>query len=337
MDIRIRYLFTFITSLIVSLIATPICIKLANRFEIIDKPKDDRWHEKPIPRMGGMAIFISFLVSSIFLHEFEKDTLIVLLGGLGIFGLGLIDDKFGTIPKLKFTVQLIIAVVLALLDVRLKILSKPIAIPITVFWIVGITNGFNLIDNMDGLSTGVTVIAALALFGLSLQKGETSVALLSLAIAGSCLGFLKYNFNPAIVFMGDCGSLFLGYILATLVILGAWQQNSSFTVSFFPPVLIMSVVIFDTTLVTILRLMHGRMPWQGGKDHSSHRLVYILGGDEKRAVLILYMIAFITSSSALLVTKINSWFIAILFFLGFGIALIVVGVWLAKIKCYEKS
>jgi len=297
-----KYLLAFTLSLIVSLIATPIIIRLANRLGIIDRPVDDRWHKTPTPRMGGIAIFAGFIVASAIFVPFQRETLIVLLGGLGIFILGLLDDKFGTFPKAKFLVQLGIALAVVFLGVRLKILPYAVAIPLTLVWLVMITNAFNLIDNMDGLSAGVAFIASITFFLLSWKSMQATVPILALASAGACLGFLPYNLNPAKVFMGDCGSLFLGYILSTLAILGFWQNASPTFPLLAAPVLILGYAVFDTTLVTVLRLKAGGRPWIGGKDHSSHRLVK-LGLSEKRAVLLLYALGIVGSFSAFIVLK----------------------------------
>ena len=310
-----KYLLAFTLSLIVSLIVTPVVIRLANRLEIIDRPVDDRWHKKPTPRIGGVAIFAGFIVASalyffantamqknksIIFVSLQRETLIVLLGGLVIFTLGLLDDKFGTYPKIKFLVQLVIALALVLFGVRLKILPAIAAIPLTLVWIVMITNAFNLIDNMDGLSAGVAFIASMTIFLFSWKSGQATVPIFALALAGGCLGFLRYNFNPAKVFMGDCGSLFLGYILSTLAILGFWQKASPILPALTAPVLILGYAVFDTILVTVLRVKAGGRPWIGGKDHSSHRLVK-LGLSEKKAVLLLYALGIVGSLSAFVV------------------------------------
>jgi UDP-GlcNAc:undecaprenyl-phosphate GlcNAc-1-phosphate transferase len=249
----------------------------------------------------------------------------------------LLDDLFGTHPRVKFAIQVFVGFGTVSFGVASKVLPFSwLNISLTLIWIVMLTNALNLLDNMDGLSSGITIIAALAIFGLSLQKGETNVALLSLALAGSCLGFLRYNFNPAKIFMGDCGSLFLGYMLATLAVLGGWQRSSPFAGTFLSPILILGVAIFDTTLVTILRLKHGRMPWQGGRDHSSHRLVSILDGNEKGAVLFLYGVGILAGGLALIMMKLNSLttiLIAAIFFLG----MILFGIRLAKVECYRQK
>lgn len=297
-----KYLLSFTLSLVVSFLVTPIVIKLARRLGIIDRPVNDRWHKIPTPRMGGVAIFVGFVVASVIFCPFQRETLIVLLGGFGIFTLGFLDDKFGTYPKIKFLVQLGIALALVLLGVRLKILPSAVAIPLTLIWIVMITNAFNLIDNMDGLSAGIAFVASITLFLFSWQGGQTTVPILALALAGACLGFLRYNFKPAKLFMGDCGSLFLGYILSTLAILWFWQNSSPVFPFLVAPGLILGYAIFDTTLVTVLRLKSGGRPWIGGKDHSSHRLVK-LGLSERQTVLLLYALGIVVSFSAFLVLR----------------------------------
>ena len=329
-----EYIIIFFSSLIISLVLTPIVRKAMLKLGILDMPNESRWHRQPVALMGGIAIFTSFALVALLRVELKRETFVILLGGGIIFALGLLDDLFGTRPRVKFAVQVLAAFGVAYFGVASKILPfNWMNIFLTVFWTVGLINALNFLDNMDGLSSGITIIAALAIFGLSLQKGEASVPLLSLALAGSCLGFLRYNFNPAMIFMGDCGSLFLGYTLATLAVLGCWQSSSPFVGTFFAPILIMGVAIFDTALVTVLRLKHGRMPWQGGKDHSSHRLVSILRGSEKGAVLILYCIAIIAGVLGLIITFLSP-LRAVLMVAAFYIGLITFGIRLAKIDCY---
>ena len=329
-----EYIIIFFSSLIISLVLTPIVRKAMLKLGILDMPNESRWHRQPVALMGGIAIFTSFALVALLRVELKREILVILLGGGVIFTLGLLDDLFGTRPRVKFAVQVLAAFGVAYFGVASKILPfNWMNIFLTVFWTVGLINALNFLDNMDGLSSGITIIAALAIFGLSLQKGEASVPLLSLALAGSCLGFLRYNFNPAKIFMGDCGSLFLGYTLATLAVLGCWQSSSPFVGTFFAPILIMGVAIFDTALVTVLRLKHGRMPWQGGKDHSSHRLVSILRGSEKGAVLILYCIAIIAGVLGLIITFLSP-LRAVLMVAAFYIGLITFGIRLAKIDCY---
>lgn len=332
-----NYIITFFFSLIVSLVLTPIVRRAMLRLGILDMPNESRWHRQPVALMGGIAIFISFALVALLRVELKREILVILIGGGIIFVLGLLDDLLGTYPRTKFAVHVVVGFGTIYFGVASKVLPFSwLNISLTLIWIVMLINALNLLDNMDGLSSGITIIAALAIFGLSLQKGETNVALLSLALAGSCLGFLRYNFNPAKIFMGDCGSLFLGYMLATLAVLGGWQRSSPLAGSFLAPILILSVAIFDTTLVTILRLRHGKMPWQGGRDHSSHRLVSILGGSEKGAVLILYGIGIIAGVLGLILTFLSPlWEVLMVAVVGIG--LIILGIRLSKVECYRQK
>ena len=294
---ELKYLLVFALSLILSLILVPAVSRLARRLNILDCPGKDRWHNRAVPNMGGVAIFISFMLASVVFVPFQREVWVILSGAAVIFILGFLDDRFGTHPRIKFVVQLGVALALILLGVRLRILSAVAAIPVTLLWVVGLINAFNLIDNMDGLSGGVAFIASVTLFLLSWQGDHSIVPVLALALAGGCLGFLVYNFNPARVFMGDCGSLFLGYTLSVLAILEFWQKSSPMFPLLAAPVLILGYAIFDTALVTVLRLKAKGPPWIGGKDHSSHRLVK-LGLSERGAVLLLYSLAIVGSMSA---------------------------------------
>ena len=328
------YIIIFFFSSILSLVLTFIVRKAMLKLGILDMPSESRWHRQPVALMGGIAIFISFALVALLRVELKREIFVILLGGGIIFALGFLDDLLGTHPRVKFAIQVLVAFGVAYFGVASKILPYSwLNIFLTIFWIVGLINALNLLDNMDGLSSGITIIAALAILGLSLQKGETNVALLSLALAGSCLGFLRYNFNPAKIFMGDCGSMFLGYMLATLAVLGGWQRSSPFVGTLLTPIWILSVAIFDTTLVTILRLRHGKMPWRGGRDHSSHRLVSILGGNEKGAVLVLYSLGILAGALALITMRLNS-LMAILIATVFGLGLVILGIRLAKVDCY---
>ena len=330
------YVIISFVSVIISLVLTPIVRKMMLKLGVIDVPGEDRWHRQPIALLGGIAIFVSFALAVLLRVELKREILVILLGGGVIFALGLLDDIFGTHPRIKFAVQILVALGVAHFGVVSKILPYHwMNISLTVFWIVGLTNALNLLDNMDGLSSGVTIIVALGIFVLSLHEGYPGVSLLCLALAGSCLGFLRYNFNPAKIFMGDCGSLFLGYMLATLAILGGWQHNSPVAVSFVTPVLILGVPIFDTTLVTVLRSVHRRMPWQGGKDHSSHRLVHLLKGSEKGAVLILYGVGALAGGLGLMVAKL-SLLMVVLIVTVFVLGMIIFGIRLAKYHEYHE-
>lgn len=329
-----KYIIIFLSSLILSLILTPIVKKVTTRLGIVNMPKDTRWKHEPVALMGGISIFVSFVLAILLITEPKKEIFVILAGGGAIFVLGFLDDLRGTNPKFKFAFQIVVAFAVAYLGVVSKFTPYVwLEVSLTVLWIVGLSNAINFLDNMDGLSSGIVIIAASSIMGLSLLKGRTDVALLCLALVGACLGFLRYNFNPAKIFMGDCGSLFLGYMLAMLAVLGGWQHNSSAISTFLSSVLVLGVAIFDTTLVTILRLVHGKMPWHGGKDHSSHRLVSILGGSEKRAVLVLYGIGILAGGLGLIVAELSSLW-AIIITLAFSVGMVILGVRLSKVECY---
>jgi UDP-GlcNAc:undecaprenyl-phosphate GlcNAc-1-phosphate transferase len=300
---------------------------------MVDQPNESRWHRQPVALLGGIAIFISFALVFLLKVDLGREGIFMLSGGGMIFALGLLDDIFGMRPGIKLAAQIAIAFGVAHFGIRCKILPYNwMNISLTVLWIVGLTNALNLLDNMDGLASGVSTITAFSILALSLYKGHPGVALSCLVLAGSCLGFLRYNFNPAKIFMGDCGSLFLGYMLATLAVLGGWQHHSPIVASLLSPVLILGIPVFDTTLVTILRFAHKRMPWEGGKDHSSHRLVHILAGREKGAVLIIYGLGILAGGLGLIAARCSS-LVAILIMTTFILGLAVFGIKLAKVDC----
>ena len=332
-----NYILIFFLSLLLSLLMVPTVRRIAIKRGFVNKPKEARWNSQPTALMGGIAIFISFAIATLLIAEPKKEIIVLLLGGLVIFILGFLDDLFGTYPIIKLAVQVAVALALANFGIVSKITPYVwLDVPLTVMWIVGLTNALNLLDNMDGLSGGVTIISALGIFGLSLINGQTVPALICIALVGSCLGFLKYNFNPAKIFMGDCGSLFLGYTLAVLAILGGWQHSSPIAPKFFSPVLILGVAIFDTTLVTILRFAHRRMPWQGGRDHCSHRLVSFFNSNERHAVLLLYGVGILSSGLGIIAAMLDS-LASVIITVCFFASMTVFGIKLAKVECYQDN
>ena len=333
------YILTFAIALILSLILTPTVRKVMLKVGILDQPSESRWRRQPVALMGGIAIFVSFMAAALLfafkMGAFSLSIGAILLSSSVIFALGLLDDLFVTYPKIKFAVQLLIAITMIPLGITSKIFPYNwMDWGWTLVWIVGITNALNLLDNMDGLSSGVAIIAACAIFGLGVQQGEVLFASLALALVGSCLGFLRYNFKPAKIFMGDCGSLFIGFILATLTIRTGWQHSSHFLPALLAPIVALSVPIFDTSLVTILRLKHGRMPWHGGKDHSSHRLVAIMKGNERLAVLSLYGLGCLSGGCALIIPKLNS-IAGLAIAIALGVGIVLLGLKLSKVECYK--
>jgi len=272
----------------VSVAATPVVIRLATRHGFVSRPTADRWNFRPIPLMGGIALYLGVTASVLVFGSLGPEMVGVLLGGTLIFALGVADDLLQIKPSSKFLGEILAACVVVYAGLKFDLIPNPfLNLFLTLVWVVGITNAFNLLDNMDGLSAGVAAISSLTTFVFSLIQGLPEISLLSLSVLGASLGFLIYNFNPARIFMGDCGSLFLGFTLACATILGSWEQAYNLFGILAVPALALGVPIFDTLLVTASRIVSGRAVSMGGRDHTSHRLV-ALGMSERKAVLSLY-------------------------------------------------
>lgn len=322
----------------------------------VAKPKSDRWHKKPTAMLGGIAIFLAtgivyfaFVPDSreIFLSSRNSDSLgpilsievsksfVVFAGSAFLFLVGLIDDLVSIRPYQKLIGQLFGAGLLILFGLKLPLTGfEIIDIWLTVLWVVGITNAINLLDNMDGLAAGIAAIAASSLALNFWTNGLTNDLLLAAALIGSLVGFLVFNSNPASIFMGDCGSMFVGFLLSGTVLLNQVGGRSRGIVAILAvPVLILFVPIFDTAFVTVLRKLWGRKASQGGRDHTSHRLV-ALGLSERSAVLMLYGFAVAAGALAFLVGRIGP--VKSFALIGLFIAvLVVLGVYLSKVKVYE--
>lgn len=306
----------FIISAIISLFMTPIVKKLAIKVGAVDIPKDERRvHKKPMPLMGGLAIYISIIVTSLIFLPIDRTLISIIIGGTIIVISGIIDDIKDLSPRMKLIFQIVAAVVLILGDVRIDAITNPFtktsklinlgffSIPITIFWIVGITNTLNLIDGLDGLAAGVAMISSLSFLSVASKFNYIPVIIMSSIIAGSCLGFLPYNFNPAKIFMGDTGALFLGFMLAALSIEGVMKSVA--TIAVVVPIIILGVPIFDTTFAIFRRLLNGKSIAEADKGHLHHRLLQ-MGYSQKKTVLILYSISAIFGLCALLIAKANS-------------------------------
>ena len=309
----------------------------ARRRGLVAKPQSDRWHKKPTAMFGGVAIFLTTLLMYFLFVPKTKESLIIMGGSSFLFLVGLIDDVLNIKPYQKLIGQLIGAVIVIGFRLSLPLTGyEVIDIWITVFWLIGITNAINLLDNMDGLAAGIAAVGAFSLavgFG---ANGQMPELLLVACFVGALVGFLVFNFNPASVFMGDCGSMFVGFLLASSVLLNQTGGRSRSIFSILAvPVLILFVPIFDTTFVTILRKMWGRKASQGGRDHTSHRLV-ALGLSERAAVLMLYAFAVVAGSLSLLVVQLplTQSFAVISIFIIF---LTIVGVYLSKVQVYERQ
>jgi UDP-GlcNAc:undecaprenyl-phosphate GlcNAc-1-phosphate transferase len=279
---------------------TPLARAIATRRGFVARPNEDRWHRRPTALLGGPAIVVAALLPAVALVGWPRLPLwlSVAVGAAAMAVVGLVDDLIRIRPATKLIAQIALSLLPIYYGLRIPGLHPVVSVVLSMAWIVGITNAMNLLDNMDGLAAGVAAVAAGVLALHALRWGNGLLATTSLCLVGACLGFLLYNFTPATVFMGDCGSLFLGYALGalSLVDLGARPVTTLATLAV--PVFVLLVPIFDTTLVTVLRLLAGRRISQGGRDHTSHRLVS-LGIPERNAVLVLWALAALGGATSL--------------------------------------
>lgn len=291
-----------------SLLGTPLVKKIALKVKAIDKPEERKVHQVEMPRLGGLAICVSFWLVVIFTQELTREIYGLLGGGLIICLVGIWDDLFGISAKKKLLVQIIAASFAAYMGIRVEFLTHPfndvislyyLSYPVTVLWIIGITNAVNLIDGLDGLAAGVSAIAAVTLGVVSTLEGFAGVGILAFILAAGILGFLKYNFHPAKIFMGDTGSLFLGFNLAAIAILGL--TKSATVVSIFLPVIILGIPIVDTVLAIFRRYNNGKPIFSPDKEHLHHRLL-ALGLTHRKTVLTIYGVSFILGISAVLMS-----------------------------------
>jgi len=299
------YMLAFAGALVLAIGVTPVARWLAPRMGVVDRPEARKIHHRPVPRMGGVAIYLAVIVAAFVLGERYNFAQFgsILVGATGVSFMGLIDDRWGLRPLIKLLGQTLAALLLYASNIYVGTFHDPILNLITtVLWVGYITNAVNFLDNMDGLAGGVAAIAA-AFFALMCAfSGQYLVGALSIAVLGACLGFLFYNLNPASVFMGDSGALFLGFILAAAGIKLRFPDNVTF-VTWMVPVLVMGLPIFDTTLVIVSRLRRRMNPaTTPGQDHISHRLV-AAGMTQREAVLTLYVVSFILGLLAIFVTQ----------------------------------
>lgn len=305
---------TFAVAFGICFATTPLVRMFAQKVGAVDVPTDNRrMHKKPVTRLGGLAIFLGFLFAVILFADINLQLQGILIGAVVIVVLGVIDDIVRLGAWVKFLVQIGAALIPVLHGVVIQFVSNPnllsdspylslgaLSVPITVLWIVIITNSVNLIDGLDGLAVGVSTIASITLLIISLMLSEPNVAIVIAALAGGCVGFLPYNVNPAKMFMGDTGATFLGYILATISIQGLFKFYA--IISFAVPFLILGLPIFDTAFAIIRRLLKGQSPMSADRSHVHHRLID-MGFSQKQSVAILYSISVILGLAAVVLTS----------------------------------
>lgn len=315
-----EYIVAFAVAMAAALIVTPAVIKLAIKTGAVDEPNARKVHKVPIPRIGGLGIYCAFmfamgfyLLSSYVDDETSRQIMGLLVSGSLIVAVGLIDDYKNLPAKVKLLGQILAATVLVVgFDVRIDFITDPlgdyiylewVAIPASIFWLVGLTNTINLIDGLDGLAAGVSAIAAVTILLVALKQNFFVVAVLTAALAGASVGFLFYNSNPARIFMGDSGSMFLGFILAGVSIIGAVKSTA--TIALIVPILALGLPILDTTFAIVRRYRGGQPIFQPDKGHLHHRLLS-LGFTQKQAVFLMYVISAMLGLSAVVLTEVNS-------------------------------
>jgi len=332
-----RTLLAVAASFCLALVLTPLVRAFARRYGFVAVPKTDRWHKKPTAMLGGIVIWLAVIITIL---SFQLKTTYgkqILLASTFLFLVGLVDDLIHIKPYQKLIGQILGSAYVVYYGLSLPWTGSVLLnMALAIFWLIGITNAINLLDNMDGLASGIAVIAAGFLSLSFLTTGQFTEALLLLIFAGALLGFLVYNSNPASIFMGDCGSMFVGFFLASSALINvSGGRSRSFLPVLAVPILVLFIPIFDTTFVTVLRKLSGRAASQGGRDHTSHRLV-ALGMSERKAVLMLYGFAALSGLLAILVQRARL-DISLAAIAGFTILLTLIGVYLAGVKVYDES
>ncbi len=320
MNIIYKYFAVFVLGFLAVYFLTPLFIRLALKWNFVDNPCARKVHKTATPLMGGISVFSGFLILVIFiilinLHALDKRLLGYLAGAFLIVAVGIWDDRFGMKPIPKLTGQLVCCLLFIFSNDLVHILGPVwISIPVCLLWMIGLMNAFNFLDNMDGVLAGMSGILGLGFYAISFICKTPEIAhltniigLMSMAFAGSVLGFLPYNFNPARIFLGDAGSMFIGYFLSTMGLLSGnlMSQSKGNYIWFLIPVLLLSFAIFDITLVSYTRRRDGRRISQGGKDHSTHRIGNATGSTKVTAAFV-YVINIILVLATILVLQMNS-------------------------------
>ena len=304
------YVWAFVIALIVTYICTPLVRTLAVKIGAIDAPDARKVHQVSIPRLGGLAIYIGYMVSLLYSVKDISSVKGLLIGSVILVAVGIWDDVKQIGPKTKLLGQIVAALMLPIFDDAIHFISigdhmlylEYLSIPLTVFWIVGFTNIVNLIDGLDGLAAGISLIACIAICIVTLQMGQVDLACITLALAGAACGFLRYNFNPAKIFMGDTGSMLLGYTMAAISVMGSVKTAA--TVGLVVPVIVLGLPILDTLFAIVRRRINGRPVFQPDKGHLHHRLL-AMGLTQKQAVLLMYAITAVLGCVSIVAAKAN--------------------------------
>ncbi len=316
----ILYLAAFASAFGITLVTTPFAKWVSIKVGAIDQPKNRGVHTEPMPRMGGIAIVLGFMVTVLIIYPFYPHMDLIQFGGFMVGAwiiaiLGAVDDMKNLPAKLKLCVQIVAALVVIFTGTQIRVVLWPItatlqmfSVPITLVWIVGVTNAVNLIDGLDGLAAGVSSIAALCLMVLCIMTGSMTAVVLTAALAGACMGFLPRNFNPAEIFMGDTGSTFLGFVLAVTSILGVFKGYALLAVCV--SVLCLGLPVFDTLFAMLRRMAKNQPIMQPDRGHLHHRLID-KGFSQKQAVLLLYAISICLGALAIFISFKNSWTIVV--------------------------
>lgn len=338
----VRLLYSIVTAAGISCVITPLVKWLARKVGAMDVPKDKRrMHKKPIPRMGGLGIFLGFLVSFLIFGELNSEIRGILIGAAIIVALGIVDDIKSLHALPKFFVQLVAAIVAVAHGCRIECVlgwEMPLWLSYcaTVVWIVMLTNAVNFIDGLDGLAAGVSAISAGSMMIVALllvpEPNATLSALILAAILGGCIGFIPYNFNPASIFMGDTGSTFLGFMLASVSVFGLFKTYAM--ISFAVPFLVLGLPLFDICFAVIRRLLKGQSPMHADRGHVHHRLID-MGFSQRQAVAISYLITVVLGICAVVLTDKGE--IQALIFLAALVLVGILGIHLFYAKHHHKK
>jgi UDP-GlcNAc:undecaprenyl-phosphate GlcNAc-1-phosphate transferase len=310
--VEMRIISSLLLAFGVVFLGTPLVKKLAYKIKALDQPAERKVHNKPMPRLGGLAICLGFWLTVLLTTEMTSGLYGLLVGGLLITLVGIIDDIKGVTARQKLVVQIVAASIVIYAGVRVDFITHPVkgvislgywSYPLTLLWIIGITNAVNLIDGLDGLAAGVSAIAAVTLGVIAYLETSQQAAMLALILAASIFGFLKYNFHPAQIFMGDTGSLFLGFNLSVLAIIGL--TKSATIISLFLPVVILGIPIIDTLFAIMRRYFGGRPIFSADKEHLHHRLLR-LGLSHEHTVLAMYGVSVVLSFSAIIMALVTT-------------------------------